>query len=72
MQLFKTNKISPEFNTIPLPPSGTNPRPCGARSRKYHAKPKRTERIKEGLKHMENFNTIVQFIQVAVAIVVVL
>lgn len=80
---IKQNKIAPQPITIPLPPfGGTNPRPCGARYRKYHPNHKKSERrvkrekmirgIKFTKSAVENINHIFAFTQVAIAIAIAL
>lgn len=77
----KQNKIAPQPITIPLPPfGGTNPRPCGARYRKYHPNHKKSERrvkrekmiqrIKFTKSVVENINHLFAFSQIVFAIAI--
>lgn len=72
---FKTNKISPCYFTNPVAPNEPKTNFSIARHRRYVEKKNQKNKIKKmynGLKHVENINTIVQFGQIIGAVVMIL
>jgi hypothetical protein len=73
--VFKTNKISPCCFTTPVAPTVSKTNFSIARHRRYVEKKSRKNKIEKmynGLKHVENINTIVQFGQIIGAVVMIL
>ena len=72
----RSNRISPCCFTSPCEPKQPRDNFCTARHRRYKVKTTRKinkiEKIYNGLTHIENINTLVQFGEIIAAIVLIL